>query len=123
MENKWSTCGEIEPSETSNWTGGLFLILLGIGLLLQNYGKYSFGNWWAIFILFFASSSIAKVWNSYRQKGFTLEMAGPALWILSVLMVALILLMELDWGKTWPIFLVPIGAKIFIGTRTRRQLE
>jgi len=91
--------------------GGVILILLGIIFLFQQVGNFSFHNWWAIFILIPALSSIGAAWRVYQTTGRFAHpgVLGPLYGAGYPLMVALIFLFELDWGIWWPVFVLWAG--------------
>lgn len=88
--------------------GGLVLVLLGVIFLFQQVGNFSFRNWWALFILIPALSSIGAAWGVYRNTGrFTHPgVLGPLYGAGYPLMVTLIFLFELNWGDWWPVFVM-----------------
>ena len=94
----------------SNWLVGGVLILLGILFLIGNYTTFQLQNWWAIFILIPALCNLGTAWNAYRAKGHLSHRGRNALtWGLVTLTVAIIFLLNLNWGIVWPIFLIVIG--------------
>ena len=95
----------------SNWIVGGVLILLGILFLIGNYStSFQLQNWWAIFILIPALSNLGTAWNAYRAEGYLSHRGRNALtWGLVTLAVAIIFLLNLDWGIVWPVFLIIIG--------------
>jgi hypothetical protein len=95
---------------SSAWIGGGALIGIGLVFLLQNITSISFGNWWTIFILIPAVASLGQAWRLYRQQGrISAAVRGPLTGGLILLLVAVIFLFNLDWGKVWPLFLIIIG--------------
>lgn len=94
-----------KPSQ--NLTGAFVLIALGIYFFLQQLGILSFKNWWALFILipvFGAVGSAVAIWNRAGRlsyAGWTALYGGAF-----PLAVALIFLLDLDWGIYWPIFII-----------------
>ena len=98
-------------SRSPAWITGAILIGLGIVFLLQNLGGFRLNNWWALFILIPAAASFATVWRHYQSSGRRLTAAarGPLIGGLTLLAVILIFLLDLDWGKIWPVFLILAG--------------
>jgi uncharacterized membrane protein len=95
---------------SSNWVGGVVLIFVGLVFLLQNVTSLSLGNWWAIFILIPAVASLGQAWRLYREQGrISSAVRGPLTGGLILVLVAVIFLFNLDWGKVWPLFLIIIG--------------
>lgn len=94
------------------WTSAMVLILLGVIFLLHNAGVLALaGNWWAVFILIPAVTTLATAWMQYQAGGRRLTPAvGGALVASAVLAtVAVIFLLNLAWGTVWPVFLVIAG--------------
>lgn len=95
---------------TSNWVGGLVLIGLGLVFLLQNLTGAQWGNWWAIFILipafwaFFEAYQVAQSEGHWSQRAIGIAIGG-----LVPLVIALVFLFNMNWGKIWPVFLILAG--------------
>jgi hypothetical protein len=85
------------------------LILIGSVFLLQNYAGIEIGNWWAVFILIPASATLARAWTAWRSGWHRSAVSGPLIGGLMMLSVAAIFLLDLQWEKIWPIFLILIG--------------
>lgn len=109
-----------EPNERHERNGrpnstlilGVILVLLGIVFLVQNVTDVDLGNWnwWALFILIPAIASLGAAWRVYQSQGrFVPAVRGPLVGGLVLLLVATILLFDLDWGTMWPLFLVIAG--------------
>ena len=95
----------------SGWVAGAVLIAVGAVVLLRNLGviQTTF-NWWALFILFPALAAFVSAWNAYREDGgLSRRSRGSAVGGLFILAVALIFLLDLDWGDVWPIFIILAG--------------
>lgn len=97
------------------WLGGLVLIGLGLIFLFQNVSGKIFTNWWALFILIPAFSTLANAWRAYRHGGFTARVTGNLVGGLNLLFVALIFLFNWNWGRVWPVFLIVIGGGALLG--------
>lgn len=108
----------------NGWIGGLILIVVGIIFLLGNFGLIEwqlFDNWWALFILLPALGALGNAWRAYQQQGrFTGEAIGSLIGSLLLLSISLIFLLELDWGRVWPIFLILGGLSILLRGRFER---
>jgi hypothetical protein len=95
------------------WTGqltfGVTLIAVGLLLLARNYLGAPIANWWAVFILVPAAGAFWAAWITWRETGLAYAAAGPFTGGLFFLAVALIFLLELEWGRIWPIFLLIAG--------------
>lgn len=103
------------------WLGGIVLILIGIFFLLGNYGLVAwqlFDNWWALFILIPALGALGNAWRTYQMQGrFTDEVFGSLLGSLLLLCISLVFLLNLEWGRIWPIFLILGGLGILLRGR------
>ncbi len=109
-------------SRSPAWITGAILIGLGIVFLLQNLGGFRLNNWWALFILIPIAASFATVWRHYQSSGGRLTAAarGPLMGGLTLLAVMLIFLLDLDWGKIWPVFLILAGVGALFTARSAR---
>ena len=94
--------------------GGIFLIGLGVIFFLQNLGWFYVGNWWAFFILLGTAGAWGSALHIYQRNGqrITHGVIGNFIGGLFPLAVALIFLLNLDWGTMWPVFLVIAGIAI-----------
>ena len=94
--------------------GGIVLVGLGIIFLLQNFGFFYIGNWWALFILLATAAAWGSAWNMYRHNGrrITSPVMGAFIGGMFPLAVALIFLFNLDWGTAWPVFLIIAGVSV-----------
>jgi hypothetical protein len=110
--------GEQPARRNSAWIWGLILILIGAVFLLQNLRIIeTVGNWWAVFILIPAFASFAGAWAIYQRRGrFSRAAVGPLTGGLVLLLVALIFLLDLDWGQIWPVFLIIFGIGALISS-------
>jgi len=93
---------------------GIFLICLGAIFLLQNFGLFYVGNWWALFILLGTAGAWGSAFRIYRNNGqrITQAVIGSFVGGLFPLAVALIFLFNLDWGTMWPVFLILAGLAV-----------
>ena len=73
-------------------------------------------NWWAVFILIPAVLAFSRAETMYRQRG-TLDAAtrGVLMGGMYPFVIALVFLLELDWGRVWPIFLIIAGLRGLFG--------
>src|SRR5687767_15778820 len=85
------------------------LILVGAIFLLQNYAGLEIGNWWAVFIFIPAGGALAAASAAWRSGMHPAAVSGPLVGGLAMLAVAAILLLELQWSRVWPVFLVLAG--------------
>jgi len=117
--------------EAGSRTGQLWfaVVLIGLGVifLVQNYTGVELGNWWALFILIPASGSLAAAWSAWRSGMHPAAVSGPLVGGLAMLTVAAIFLLELQWSRVWPVFLIlaGIGALVpsLLGRRDRPPRE
>ncbi|HEX4744228.1 MAG TPA: hypothetical protein VFW12_06100 [Candidatus Limnocylindria bacterium] len=93
----------------AEWIGGVTLILLGGIFLLQNYGLLGFDNWWALFVMIPAVILAGSAWSIYRAGGWGAPVVGPLVGAIATTTVAVLLLVDLDWGRLWPVFLIIAG--------------
>lgn len=98
---------------SSIW-GAAVLILVGVFFLLQQFGTFSFRNWWALFILIPVAGSIGTAYGMWRRS----ERFSYAIWStlwggIIPLAVALMFLLELDWGTFWPVFVILPSVSVF----------
>jgi hypothetical protein len=102
------------PSRNGAVIGGIFLIGLGVIFLLQNFGWFYIGNWWALFILLGTAAAWSKAWRAYQTSGqrITQAVSGPFFGGIFPLTVSLIFLFDLDWGTVWPVFLIIAGLSV-----------
>ncbi|WP_276954465.1 hypothetical protein [Allomeiothermus silvanus] len=102
-----------KSKQNSSWIGGLVLIATGLIFLWQNLTGWSLGNWWAFFILIPALGAFWAGYNLARQDGFWSRRAVATTWGGAFpLLVALIFLFNMDWGRVWPLFLILAGVGI-----------
>jgi hypothetical protein len=104
------------PSTNRNGSiiGGIILIGIGLIFLLQNFGFFYFGNWWALFILLGTAGAWGSAWNHYQNNGHRITSAVTGAFIGGIfpLAVALIFLFNLDWSTMWPVFLIIAGVSV-----------
>jgi hypothetical protein len=113
------------PAETARRNGGrglivgLVLIGLGIVFLWQNlFGFQPIHNWWALFILIPAVSNLSRGWQVYRATGSWGEAMGRGLTTgLLLVTIALIFLLDLDFGRWWPALLILLGLSLLLKGR------
>jgi len=96
------------------WGAGL--VFVGIIFLLQNIGALNqHFNWWAIFIFIPALSAFSGAGIAYERSGridaAVRSAVGGGLIILTV---ALMFLINLNWGLWWPLMVIMPGFAIFI---------
>lgn len=103
-----------DQRNTGAWVGAIVLIGLGVIFLLQNFGVFQIGNWWALFILLGTAGAWGSAWRIYQNNGrrITPAVTGAFIGGLFPLAVALIFLFNLNWGAMWPIFLIIAGVAV-----------
>ena len=96
---------------SSGWLVGVVLIAVGVVVLLINLDVIQAAfNWWALFILIPALAAFVSAWNAYREDGrLSRRSRGSAMGGLFILTVALIFLLDLNWGDMWPVFIILAG--------------
>lgn len=108
------------PRRHRSWVLAVVIILVGIVLLVKNTGwlgtEWDFRNWWALFILIPAGGSFTNAWNSYVSTGrrFGSAAARSVAFGLLFLAITAIFLLELDWGKVWPVILIVVGVGLVL---------
>lgn len=111
---------ELPPSKTPSTNrngaviGGIVLIGLGVIFLLQNFGLFYIGNWWALFILLGTAVAWGSAWHIYQNNGqrITPAVSGAFIGGIFPLAVALIFLFNLNWSTMWPVFLIIAGVSV-----------
>jgi hypothetical protein len=100
---------------------GAIVIIVGVVFLGRNAGwfgsDWGFHNWWALFILIPTFGSLGGAWRTYSSNGHRLggDVARAFMTGLLLLAVTIIFLLELDWGKVWPVLLVILGIGMLLG--------
>lgn len=111
-----TTVGD-EKSEhgSSSWIAGVVLILVGAAFLVANFTDYQLHNWWALFILIPAVSSLGNAVRIYRRdERLGKEGRGSLVSGLIFLFVSAAFLLGWDWSAIWPFFLIIGGAGLLI---------
>jgi drug/metabolite transporter (DMT)-like permease len=104
------------PMRNLPWFGGAVLIFIGVIFLVKDIPFLHLDNWWALFILIPAFTSLASAWTTYRrQQRITSAVRGPLIGGIILICVALIFLFNLDFGRYWPVFLIVAGLGTLIG--------
>lgn len=116
----------LQPS--TNALVGLAILAIGGFFLLKNFGVINWDfefNWWALFLLIPVGSILQNVWQQYRRNGdkLTRELRTKLVAGAGILLVALMLLIGLDWDRYWPVFLILGGVALLLnvlGSSDRR---
>jgi hypothetical protein len=90
------------------------LILVGAVFLIQNYAGVVIGNWWALFILIPASLTFSTAFTAWRSRMHPAAVSGPLIGGLMMVSVAVIFLLDLQWSKVWPVFMILIGFGVLV---------
>ena len=99
------------------WIGGAVLLLMGIVFLLQNLGVSSIvlENWWAVFILIPAVTTLARAWDAYRRSGrLDRSAVGSLVGGSALTLLAFSFLLDLQWEMIWPVFLILAGLGLLL---------
>lgn len=105
-------------------TMGIVVILVGLLFLAKEQG-YNLDflwikNWWALFILIPAVAMYARVISRVRRVGrFDADAAGTLIGALSTSLVAGLFLLDLNFGKWWPVFVILGGVAILLSAFSR----
>lgn len=109
---------------TGGWSGtwlGIALIAMGAFFLVQNYLGYQLRNWWALLILIPAAGAFTAAWSTWRSA----RGASAAAWSFTMgivfTAVAAIFLLELPWGRVWPIFIILAGIGMLLPALAGRR--
>jgi hypothetical protein len=96
--------------------GGLILISLGLVFLLDGLGVLVDFQWWALFLIVPGMVMLFKAWTRYMQSGEVPDdLRGEAFGGLFMVVLGMIFLFSLDFGKIWPIFLILPGLGLLFG--------
>ncbi len=98
---------------------GAVIILIGLIFLARQHGIelgfLDIDNWWALFILIPAAAMTVRVVARVRRLGrFDAEAGGTAIGAASTALVAALFLLELDFGKWWPLFIILGGLAVLL---------
>jgi cation transport ATPase len=97
-------------SSNITWIAGAILILLGVGILLQNMGTFSMPltNWWALFILLPAIGAFETAQRIYKKAGNRFTPSARSSFLVGVIisLVTAILLFNLDWDIFGPLLII-----------------
>jgi hypothetical protein len=117
---------DLPPAEPKNqppvhgskpaWIGGAVLVAAGIFLLLGNLTRFSLHNWWAVLLLIPAAGSLWTAYTIWRRNEWRFNAAsrGPLIGGLVLVFLAVIFLLDLDWGRVWPGFLIIVGGGLLL---------
>lgn len=87
------------------WTviavGVILLLVFGLGL--------EFDHWWALFILVPGLYQALQAYQEYQRTGFSPVVGAKVASSLPLLLVGSIFVLDLDWGRVWPLFIIMGG--------------
>ncbi len=97
---------------------GIVLVVLGIVFFLQQTGNLTENfNWWALFILIPAVSSLTGMYYAIRNSGTFNQTARSAAGTAVVFFtLSFMFLFNLDWAIYWPLMVLAVGFSILIGS-------
>jgi len=97
------------------WVPGLILIGLGVMFMLQNFYNLSQQNWWGLIFLVPAVGAFANAWQNFRNtERLTAEGRGALLGGFILVLLAAIVVFELDWSIFIPILFILTGLGMLI---------
>jgi hypothetical protein len=110
-----------------SWPGiplfGLAIVAVGVVFLGRNFG-FDLplpDRWWAITILLPAAGFLVSAARFFRMDGgYSSRVAGAATLGVLLLATALILFLDLDWGKAWPVMVIIVGLGVIARGYRRR---
>jgi hypothetical protein len=96
--------------DAPGWIAGGVFMMMGILLLVSSITGAPFDNWWALFILIPALGSLYVAMRTYTETGAMMEaVRKPLTGGLILLLVSVMFLFNLDWGRYWPFILIIAG--------------
>ena len=98
------------------WLPGSILMLLGGIFLAQAYFGSTLHNWWALFILVPALTTLSTGYALWRD-GHPNAAIGPFIAGLGFLILTALFLLDLPIGRLWPVFLIVAGVALLFGRR------
>ena len=105
-----------EKRYQNNWIAGIMLVAIGAIFLLANVTDFYLQNWWALFILIPAISSIINGVKEYQSNGrYTKDARNSMIWGVILGLISATFLFNLNWAYIWPFFLIFAGVGILWG--------
>lgn len=105
---------ERRASRRAGWggapIGAIVLVVIGVVLLLENFGYSLPERWWALLLLLPAIGSLVAAIRSYRSKGSTPDVLAALAGAVIFTVLSLALFLGVDWGIFWPVILILLGA-------------
>lgn len=107
MDEDVAEKGDETCDSQSGWIPGLVLIAIGAFFLINNFTNFRLTNWWALFILIPAFSSLGSFVHAYRDGGWRNSKASGSLMMsFAIFFVAATFLFGWSWGTVWPVLLI-----------------
>ena len=102
--------------------GGAVLLIIGVLLLMQNFGYHLPDRWWAAFLLIPAVGAFVGASRIYRAEG-RLGREGTAAMVAGFVFTAAAtaIYSGIGWGIFWPAILIVIGAGILLRSYAWRR--
>lgn len=110
------SAGFMEDSR-SRVAAAVVLIGLGVLFLLQQNGVIRMDfPWWSLFIIVPGLALLASGIRDYMRAGYLSNQArSQIMGGTMATLVGAIFLLDLDWGKVWPLFLIVPGVFMLLG--------
>jgi hypothetical protein len=89
---------------------------LGVIFLIQSYLGTEIRNWWALFILIPAFFTLERGYSSVRA-GDTPAATGQIIGGLVLVALVVIFLLDIPFGRIWPVFLIIAGIAMLLSRR------
>ena len=98
---------------------GLIIAAVGVFLLLRKLGVdlpfLQYHNWWALFILIAAVGPLVQAVQQYQTSNRLDQIVLRHLLLaVTIIIVALIFLLDLRWDRWWPVFLIIGGCWVML---------
>lgn len=104
-----------ESTSRAGLFAGAMLIVLGLVFLIQNLTGFSLDNWWGIFLLVPAGYMLFRTYQEYQEhKAFTMAGRNNLMAFITIALIAVITLFNLNWGTMWPLFLIIGGVGLLL---------
>jgi hypothetical protein len=102
---------------------GVAVVAVGVIFLARNFGLYFPlpDRWWAIFILLPAGGALVSAARFFRvDGGISNRVIGATTVGVLMLTTALILFLDLEWDRFWPVMVIIVGLGIIARGYRRR---
>jgi hypothetical protein len=89
---------------------GLIVVAIGVLFLVQAYTGVGLNNWWALIFFLPTFGAWASAYRLYKIDGrFGAGAWGSFVGGLFPAAIGLIFILDLDWSKVWPVFIIISG--------------